>query len=132
MIKTYILTRPYHNYSFILTNKSGMKLRYDFTNGNSATGSKARLILRGQYAQDLLEQSEEFKTGFVKLERATEGGEAPVPVQPDSVTEVPEVDSPEKLIEFVATSLEKVYKQPKPALDYAQKKGYSFPNLTLE
>lgn len=133
MIKTYILTRPYHNYSFILRHKSGMKLRYDFTGGNSITNTKAQLILRGQFAQELLESSDEFKTGLVSLFRTEEGGESvqsvAVPQQP---TIVEEVTSPEQLIEFVAEKLEKVYKSPEAALGYAKTKGFEFPNLTLK
>lgn len=130
MIKTYILTRPYHNYSFVLANKSGLRLRYDFTGGNSLTNTPAQKILHGQYAQELLENSQEFKSGFVKLLRADEGGETPVQVEVKK-TIVEEVTSPEQLIEFVATELEKVYKDPKFALKYAESKGYTFPNLTL-
>ena len=81
MIKTYILTRPYHNYSFVLANKSGLRLRYDFTGGNSLTNTPAQKILHSQYAQELLENSQEFKSGFVKLLRVDEGGETPKHVE---------------------------------------------------
>lgn len=132
MIKTYVITRPYHNYSFILRNKSGMRLRYDFTGGNSLTNVKAHLTLHGQYAQDLLEQSEEFKSGLVRLERVDQGGETPV-IEEQKLTVMEEIASPEQLIEFVNISLEPptLYKSPKFALQFAEKKGYRFPNLKL-
>ena len=131
MIKTYILTRPYHNYSFILRNKSGMKLRYDFTGGNSFNNRPARLILRSLYSQELLEASEEFKSGLVKLERTDEGGEnAPKPEVPKTIVE--DITSPEQLIEYVTINLEKPYKDPKAALNFAKSKGYEFPNLELK
>ncbi|MBQ8711542.1 MAG: hypothetical protein IJ551_01770 [Prevotella sp.] len=129
MIKTYVLTRPFHNYSFILRNKSGFKLRYDFTGGNTLTNTPAKLILHGKYAQDLLENSDEFKTGLVKLARVDEGGETVKPVAP---TIVEDVTSPEQLIEFVAEKLEKIYQRPDAALEYAKKKGFVFPNLELK
>ena len=130
MIKTYALTRPYHNYSFILKHKSGAKQRFIFEGGNSLTGVKARLILRSQFSQELLESSEEFKQGLVKLERTDEGGEK-VAAPKVEVTPIEDITSPEQLIEFVATKLEKPYKDPKFALKYAESRGYSFPNLTL-
>lgn len=131
MIKTYIITRPYHNYSFILRNKTGMKLRYDFTDGNSFMNKPARLVLHGQYAQDLLEASDEFKSGLVKLERIDEGGET-VQVQEQKKIVVEDITSPEQLIEYVATNLDKVYQRPEAALNYAKQKGYEFPNLELK
>lgn len=131
MIKTYILTRPYHNYSFVLANKSGLRLRYDFTGGNSLTNTPAQKVLHGQYAQELLESSEEFKSGFVKLLRVDEGGETPKFVEVKK-TIVEEVTSPEQLIEYVALNLDKTYQRPDAALEYAKKKGYEFPNLELK
>lgn len=131
MIKTYILTRPYHNYSFVLANKSGMRLRYDFTGGNSLTNTPAQKVLHSQYAQEMLEASEEFKSGFVKLIRTDEGGETPKHVEVKK-TIVEEVTSPEQLIEYVALNLEKTYQRPDAALNYAKSKGYEFPNLELK
>jgi hypothetical protein len=131
MIKTYILTRPYHNYSFVLSNKSGLRLRYDFTGGNSLTNTPAKKILHSQFAQELLEGSQEFKSGFVKLLRVDEGGETPVHVEVKK-TIMEDITSPEQLIEFVATKLEKVYQRPEAALNYAKQKGYEFPNLELK
>lgn len=131
MIKTYILTRPYHNYSFILSNKSGMRLRYDFTGGNSLTNVKARLVLKGQYAQELLEQSNEFKSGLVRIDRVEDGGEAPVIDNKPTQHIVEDVTSPETLIEFVGTELGKTYQRPDAALLFANKNGYEFPNLDL-
>lgn len=130
MIKTYIITRPYHNYSFILRNKSGMRLRYEFTGGNTLTNVKAHLTLHGQYAQELLEQSEEYKSGLVKLFRIDNGGETPT-VKEKKVIVVEDITTPEQLIEFVGEKLEKVYQRPDAALNFAKNKGYEFPNLII-
>ncbi|MCR5270554.1 MAG: hypothetical protein K6D91_06005 [Prevotella sp.] len=131
MIKTYVLTRPYHNYSFILSNKSGQKLRYVFEGGNTLTNVKAHLTLRSQYAQELLESSEEFKTGFVRIERTVEGGETPT-IEKKEATVVDSITSPEQLLEFVAVNLGKVYQRPDAALVHAKAKGFEFPNLDLK
>lgn len=133
MIKTYKLNQPLRNSSFVLRGKTGNAQRFNFSGGDPLTGKPATLMLRSKYSQDLLEQSDFFKNGYVQLIRTDEGGEtisssAPTPER----TPVPEVDSPEKLLEWVATELEKPYQQPKAALAYAEKQGYTFPNLTLE
>ena len=134
MIKTYKLTQALRNSSFVLRGKTGNAQRFNFSGGDPLTGKPATLMLRSQYSQDLLEQSEMFKRGYVKLERVDNGGETAVSGLPADThkTPVPEVDSPEKLLEWVATELEKPYQQPKAALAYAEKQGYTFPNLTLE
>lgn len=130
MLKTYKLTQPLRNSSFVLRGKSGNALRYNFSGGDPLAGKAATLMLRTQYAQELLEQSDLFKQGYVKLAKVdgkvenTEG---------DKVQNVVEdVTTPEQLITFVATELEKTYQSPKFALEFAKKQGYTFPNLTLE
>lgn len=104
-------------------------MRYNFGGGDPLTGKAATIMLRSQYAQDLLENSDEFKKGLVILVRSDEGGETPA-VQNVSVVE--DIKSPEQLIEFVATTLEKVYQRPEAALNYAKSKGYEFPNLEIK
>ena len=96
------------------------------------TGTPARLILRTQYSQTVLEESDYFKIGLVKLERTGEGGEAPIVREKLEPTIVEEVTSPEQLIEYVANNLEKVYQRPEAALNFAKSKGYEFPNLELK
>ena len=132
MIKTYKLTQALRNSSFVLRGKTGNAQRFNFSGGDPLTGKPATLMLRSQYSQDLLEQSEMYKRGYVKLERVDNGGETPTQEPKKDPIRVEEVDSPEKLLEWVATELEKPYQQPKAALAYAEKQGYTFPNLTLE
>ena len=131
MIKTYKLTQALRNSSFVLRGKTGNAQRFNFSGGDPLTGKPATLMLRSQYSQDLLEQSEMFKRGYVKLERVDNGGETPTQEPKKEPIRMEEVNSPEQLIEFVATELEKPYKDPKFALKYAESKGYTFPNLTL-
>jgi len=129
MIKTYHLTIPARNTSFVLRGKTNNSMRYNFSGGDPLTGKAASIMLRSQYSQDLLESSEEFKKGIVILVRTDEGGESPV-LEPEK-TIIDEIKSPEQLIEFVADKLEKVYQRPDAALSYAKGKGYEFPNLDM-
>jgi hypothetical protein len=134
MIKTYKLTTPVRSSSIVLRGKTNNSLRYNFAGGDPVTGKPATIMLRSQYAQDLLEQSELYANGYVVLVRADEGGEKPVvkkKVDPELVKE--DITSPEQLLEFVNVTLDppSLYKQPKFALAYAEKKGYQFPNLKI-
>ena len=128
MIKTYKLTIPARNTSFVLRGKTGNSMRYNFAGGDPVTGKAATIMLRSQYSQDLLEGSDEFNKGFVVLVRTDEGGET----VNQNVTVMENITSSEQLIEFVATTLEKVYQRPEAALNYAKSKGYEFPNLELK
>jgi len=128
MIKTYKLTIPARNTSFVLRGKTGNSMRYNFAGGDPVTGKAATIMLRSQYSQDLLEGSDEFNKGFVILVRTDEGGET----VNQNVTVMENITSSEQLIEFVATTLEKVYQRPEAALNYAKSKGYEFPNLELK
>lgn len=132
MIKTYKLTASVRNSSIVLRGKTNNTLRYNFAGGDPLTGKPATIMLRSQYAQDLLESSDLYKQGYIRLIRTDEGGEQAVVQDEPETTVVEEIKSPEQLIEFVATKLEKVYQRPEAALEFAKKKGYEFPNLELK
>ena len=132
MIKTYQLTTPARNSSFVLRGKTNNAQRFNFSGGDPLTGKHATLSLQSKYSQDLLESSDIFKQGYVKLARVDKGGEKDPVVEEVQKTIVEEVTSPEQLIEYVATNLEKVYQRPEAALNYAKLKGYEFPNLELK
>ena len=130
MIKTYKLTTPLRNLSIVLRGKTGNSLRYNFSGGDPLTGKSATIMLRSQYAQDLLEDSEPYANGYIVLAKIDEGGEdAP---RESNLTVKEDITSPEQLLEFVAENLDKVYKNAKAALDYAKRQGFDFPNLTIE
>lgn len=128
MIKTYKIVRACHNYSTIIRGKGGNAQRFDFTGGNEMTGTPATITLRTQYSQTLLEESDLFKKGLVKLVSKGEGGEKVVKKE---ATVIEDVTSPEQLIEFVGVKLGKPYQRPDSALAFAKKNGYEFPNLDL-
>lgn len=131
MVKTYKITQPLRNSSFVLRGKTGNPMRYNFSGGDPLTGKPATLILRSLYSQTLLEESDVFKQGYVKLIRTDEGGEN-VEQPKVEATIVEEVTSPEQLLEYVATNLEKIYQRPEAALAFAKGKGFEFPNLELK
>ena len=130
MIKTYKLTTPLRNLSIVLRGKTGNSLRYNFSGGDPLTGKSATIMLRSQYAQDLLEDSEPFANGYIVLAKIDEGGED-VP-RDSNLTVKEDITSPEQLLEFVAENLDKASKNAKAALDYAKRQGFDFPNLTIE
>ena len=129
MIKTYRLTTPVRNSSIVLRGKTGNSLRYNFAGGDPVIGKDATIMLQSQYAQQLLEDSDIFRKGYVKLVRADQGGEKVNAQSREQKNSIEEVTSPEQLIEFVATNLDKVYQRPEAALAYAKTRGYDFPNL---
>lgn len=131
MIKTYQLTTPARNSSFVLRGKTNNAQRFNFSGGDPMTGKYATISLQSKYSQDLLESSDVFKMGYVKLLRTDEGGETVKDAKVET-TIVKEVTSPEQLIEYVALNLEKTYQRPEAALNYAKSKGYEFPNLELK
>lgn len=131
MIKTYKLTTPVRNSSIVLRGKTNNSLRYNFAGGDPLTNKPATIILRSQYAQQLLEESELFAQGYVRIIRTDEGGEVIAESKKELIVKE-DITTSAQLLEFVGTELERPYQKPKAALDYAEKVGYSFPNLKLE
>lgn len=131
MIKTYKLTTPVRNSSIVLRGKSGNTLRYNFSGGDPLTNKPATVILKGMYSQELLESSDLFAKGIVRLVTETQGGEE---VPEKEYTIMDGITSTEQLIEFVNVNLEPktIYKQPKAALAFAERRGYKFPNLKID
>lgn len=132
--KTYKITRPCNNFSLVLQGKSGNKQRFEFVGGSVINNVPARVVLRTEYSQQLLESSKPFKDGDIKLERVDNGkfGSKESQNKIPELTPVESVNSPESLIEWVAVELGKTYQQPKAALVYAEKNGYTFPNLSID
>ena len=70
MIKTYRYNANRNTVSHILQGKNGVTVRYNFERGNVITKQKPELILKNEYAQNLLENSELFQKGLVTLIRS--------------------------------------------------------------
>lgn len=55
--------------SFMLHGKNGIGVRYNFENGSSLTNTPAKCVLENEYAQELLESSDLFLGGRVRLDK---------------------------------------------------------------
>ena len=129
--KIYKLNQKKNSATFPLSANDGrMQVEYQFKDGNVLMRQPARLTLRNQFYQDLLEGSDLFKRGIIKLERVieesskkAEASSAPKKVQVDEVT------SPDQAIQYVFDNWAIVVKNGKQAAKIASQKGVEFPNL---
>ena len=144
MIKTYRYNANRNTVSHILQGKNGVTVRYNFERGNVITKQKPELILKNEYAQNLLENSELFQKGLVTLIRSEKAIEdrlkeneeqenetAPAKTK-DSVIEVPTVVTASDLLAFVNEEDNRegsrMFKTASSALEWAKKHNYYFPN----
>ena len=131
MVKTYRIAKIMNNYSFVLKGKSGNSLRYIFERGSVVTNTPARLTLKTQYAQELLEESELFKTGMVILERIDNDGQKKEEPKVEYRNE-DSIKTVTQAVDYVAETWGEVVKTAKQAKEYAQKHGVDFPNLKVK
>jgi hypothetical protein len=91
----------------------------------------ARCTLRDEFYQNLLESSDLFKRGIVKLERTIdENAKDTKKTGTPKKNQVDEVTSPEQAIEYCFNTWGIVVKNGKQAVKIANQKGVEFPNLT--
>lgn len=141
MIKTYEYTKPMNNVSHVLMGNGGNTVRFNFINGNIITKKLPECTLHGKYYQDLLENSDLVKKGFVRLVRQIEEPSdlikdpeptptpEPTPVNPDNVISVPEVRSADELIAYVNEHYDKSFQTVTNAMKFATDKQHlHFPN----
>ncbi len=138
MRKIYRLAHPQNNYSIILVGKGGNKVRYDFK-GNVVNNTPARLALSNQYAQELLESCNLFKSRQIILERSIPektdviGGANTVKNEEKKqvITPVSEVNTPAKAIDYVINNFHEKVRSGAAAREVAMAHGVSFPNLKM-
>lgn len=129
--KIYKLNQPKNSAVFPLyTNGGKIKANYVFKDGNQLMRQPARCTLRNEFYQDLLEGSDLFKRGVIKLERTIEdkpkkGSKAAA----NQLKQVEDVTSPEQAIEYVFNTWDIVVKSGKQAVKLANQKGVEFPFL---
>lgn len=133
MIKIYRLKQVRNNVSHVLVGAGGNKVRYEFTGGNVITDTCPEISLKGKYYQDLLEQSELFKSGTVVLVREIKTSDDinPVPTPEKQVDSVDSVTTPDELLVYVNTNYSKKFTNPAKALVFAAQKGIAFPNYSV-
>ena len=129
--KIYKLNQKKNSAIFQLTANDGkLTATYTFKDGNQfMPNMPARCMLRNEFYQDLLEQSDLFKRGLIVLERTIDD-KAKAPAQKaQQKQQVEEVTSPEQAIEYVFNEWAIVVKNGKQAVKIASQKGVEFPNL---
>ena len=128
--KIYKLNQKKNSAIFNLTANDGkMVVTYTFKDGNQfMPNMPARCMLRNEFYQDLLESSDLFKRGVIKLDRTIEDSpkEEAKTVQKQQVEEI---TSPDQAIEYVFNTWGIVVKSGKQAVKIASQKGVEFPNL---
>ena len=128
--KIYKLNQKKNSAIFNLTANDGkMVVTYTFKDGNLfMPNMPARCMLRNEFYQDLLESSDLFKRGVIKLDRIIEDSpkEETKTVQKQQVEEI---TSPDQAIEYVFNTWGIVVKSGKQAVKIASQKGVEFPNL---
>lgn len=145
MIKTYRYNANRNTVSHILQGKNGVTVRYNFERGNVITKQKPELILKNEYAQNLLENSELFQKGLVTLVRSEKTIEDMLKENEEqekktkskaSVIEVASVVTASDLLAFVNEEDNRegsrMFKTVSSAVDWATKHNFAFPNYKPE
>lgn len=145
MIKTYRYNANRNTVSHILQGKNGVTVRYNFERGNVITKQKPELILKNEYAQNLLEKSEMFQKGLVTLVRSEKTIEDMLKENEEqekktkakaSVIEVASVVTASDLLAFVNEEDNRegsrMFKTVSSAMDWATKHNFAFPNYKPE
>lgn len=145
MIKVYRYNAERNVVSHILQDKNGVTVRYNFERGNVVTKRKPEIVLKSKYAQDLLEQSELFKSKTVTLIRSEKTPEDDLPVPEKKASESDEENNPKsigdvtndtELLAFVnkadGRNERTAFRTPINALKWANENGYTFPNYNPE
>lgn len=123
--KKYILNARQNTSSIILTGKGGVRVRYDFTNGSVIQNQPASFITENAFYQRLLEESEYFSKGVIRLAQVfgdkKEAKKAPS-AKEDEV--VHGIKGAKDAIEWVANTFGVKVTSGRAAVDYAKKQGY--------
>ena len=111
-------------------NGGKMTVTYTFKDGNQfMPNMPARCTLRDEFYQNLLEESDLFKRGIIKLERVLdENAKETKKKDEPKKQQVEEVTTPDSAIEYVFNTWGIVVKTGKQALKIATQKGVEFPN----
>jgi len=111
-------------------NGGKMTVTYTFKDGNQfMPNMPARCTLRDEFYQNLLEESDLFKRGIVKLERVIEDSKKEEEKKKPEKEQIDSITSPDQAIEYVYNTYGIVVKTAKQAAKIAAQKGVEFPNL---
>lgn len=129
MRKIYKLTTKHNYASFVLTGVRGNTVRYDFTKGNVLANTPAKLALENEYAQQLLENSQLFSNGTVKLERVISDNADAGKEKKKQLKKVMSVTNVTEAIEYMANNYSVKVKNTKEAIKEAEARDIVFPKL---
>lgn len=111
-------------------NGGKMTVTYTFKDGNQfMPNMPARCTLRDEFYQNLLEESDLFKRGIIKLERVIEDSKKEESNKKPEKEQIDSITSPDQAIEYVYNTYGIVVKTAKQAAKIAAQKGVEFPNL---
>ena len=111
-------------------NGGKMTVTYTFKDGNQfMPNMPARCTLRDEFYQNLLEESDLFKRGIIKLERVIEDSKKEEEKKKPEKEQIDSITSPDQAIEYVYNTYGIVVKTAKQAAKIAAQKGVEFPNL---
>lgn len=127
--KVYALKARQNSSSIILTGQTGNRVRYDFANGSVISNQPATFVTSNPYYQKLLEESEYVKRGVIFIKQVIEEAE---PVKKPHLTPVEGVHQVKDALLWIAETFGEKVTTARQAIEYARKKGYSFPNLIKE
>lgn len=135
MLKVYLLNQRRNNSSFTLTGKGGNTVLYNFAGGNVISNTPARFTTSNEYYQDLLESSEMFKRGVVKLDPLCAREAAKISADEQrrlrNMIQEPEVKTVTEAINYVAEHFNVAAKTASQAKTIAEQNGVAFPNLKV-
>lgn len=127
MRKIYEMTSKQNNVSIILSGKGGNRVRYNFTGGSVIANVLPCFQTENQYEQSLLEGSEYFRRGLVKLRQVVDNApkQAATTTGGDEVL-VSGVSNARQAMEWVANELGEKTTSGRQAVEAARKRGFVF------
>lgn len=125
-----IADKPRNNASFYLV-ANGMRIKYNFNGGNVIANVAPTFTTENQFYQKVLEDSDLFKNGIIKVYKTIKTAEDdkpkedPVP-QTDPIEEVKTIAD---AIDYIADKYGKKLTSSTQVKAFAKEQGISFPNL---
>lgn len=129
MIKLYKLNQNKNYASFVLGSK--VRVKYIFVNGSVVTGTSPTLTLTNKYAQDLLEESNLFKTNTVILvsTQKEEADNADETASTEKAKVIDGVSSVSDAIDYIAENYGEVVKTDSAVKRFCKKHNITFSGL---
>ena len=138
MVKVYLLNQRRNNSTFLIHGTGGNTVQYNFKGGSVINNQPATYVTGNEYFQFLLENSELFKKGVVKLDpRSKKQAEMEAKAKAEkearlaSMEKVEDVKNAEQAITYIAERFGEKVTSAKKAAEVAEKNGVIFPNLKV-